>query len=109
VRVVPRVVANRRRVTSLARRAKHLLERLTRERLPSPRAHRLRIVHEEYGGAYGRETKSGREAGHRFAAWCGLSLDATYSAKALAAVFSAPSQGPTLFWLTFDPRVLAHL
>jgi len=109
VRVVPRVVANRRRVRRLAAGAARLIQRLTSERVPRPRENTLRIVHEEYGGAYGRETASGREASRRFAAWCGLALDATYSAKALAAVLSAHNDGPTLFWLTFDPRVLAHL
>jgi len=108
VRVVPRVVANRRRVRSLAHGAARLIERLTSERVARPRTNALRIVHEEYGGAYGRETASGHAAARRFAEWCGLSLDATYSAKALAAVFSAPQEGPTLFWLTFDPRVLVH-
>ena len=107
VRVVPRVVANRRHVHSLARRAAHLLERLTSARIPRPSAERLHIVHEEYGGAYGRETESGRAAARRFADWSGLALDATYSAKALAAALSAPFDGPTLFWLTFDPRILS--
>lgn len=109
VRVVPRLVANRKRVRRLAHGTARLLERLTSERVPRPRASALRIVHDEYGGAYGRETASGRDASRRFAAWCGLALDATYSAKALAAVLDDPHEGPTLFWLTFDPRVLAHL
>jgi len=110
VRVVPRVVANRGHVMRLARRTKRLLEKLSGERVASPTASRLRIVHDFYGGAYGRETIGARAAAARFTDWGRGKLDATYSAKAFAAAIasteSAPGMGPTLFWLTFDGRWL---
>jgi hypothetical protein len=66
----------------------------------------FRIVHDVYGGAYGRPLA----AGDRAAAILlprGLALDATYSAKACAAAIAlAAEPGRTLFWLTFDGREL---
>jgi hypothetical protein len=40
--------------------------------------------------------------------WRGLALDATYSAKAFAAAIAHHRNAgdPTLFWLTFDGRML---
>jgi D-cysteine desulfhydrase len=110
VRVVPRVVANRGRVVSLARAAARSISRLTREHLPEPDGARLRIVHGAYGGAYGRETTAGREAASRFDRWSDATIDATYGAKALSVALeeartSALDQ-PTLFWVTFDGRWL---
>jgi hypothetical protein len=63
------------------------------------------IAHESYGGAYGRETETGRTATGEFRAWSGLELDATYSAKACALALTLGG-GPRLFWLTFDSRIL---
>jgi hypothetical protein len=37
----------------------------------------------------------------------GVTLDATYSAKAFAQAIAVAAHGPTLFWLTFDSRTLA--
>lgn len=103
-RVVPRIVANRWRVLRLARAANHLLRRLTGERLPRPDARRLRIVHDVFGGAYGRETERGRAAAERCRASSGITLDPTYSAKALAAGLALDDREATLFWLTYDQR-----
>jgi hypothetical protein len=36
----------------------------------------------------------------------GLQLDATYSAKAMAAALAVPTRERVLFWLTFDARWL---
>lgn len=110
VRVVPRVVANRRRVLALARATTRSIARLTREQLPDPDAARLRIVHGAYGGAYGRETTAGRDAASRFDHWSDTTIDATYGAKALSVALDEAStstlERPSLFWVTFDGRWL---
>jgi 1-aminocyclopropane-1-carboxylate deaminase/D-cysteine desulfhydrase-like pyridoxal-dependent ACC family enzyme len=107
-RVVPRIVANRRRVIGLARRTLALIALRTGERTTFPPAPRFRIVHDVYGGAYARETPEGRDAAARFARWAGTTLDATYSAKALvAALHASGAGGPTLYWLTFDGHWLS--
>ncbi len=103
VRVVPEIVGNRRRVLSLARRTHRLLRRLTGSALAAPNPHRLRIIHSEYGGGYGRATTGGRTAVERYRDWShGRLLDLTYSAKALAAALTPADAGETLFWLTYD-------
>ena len=110
VRVVPRLVANRRRVVALARAAARSMTRLTRTQVPEPDATRLRVVHGAYGGAYGRETGVGREAAARFDEWSDTRIDATYGAKALSVALEEASASalhqPSLFWVTFDGRWL---
>lgn len=107
-RVVPRVVGRRARVLRLARRTAALIERATGETLPRIRPSSLEIVHEAYGGAYGRETPAAHEASLRLRAASGIQLDATYSAKAFALALELAAREPTLFWLTFDSRILAE-
>ena len=108
VRVAPRIGSNRRGVLRLARRTHRLLERLTGERLPAPRTVALRVVHERYGGAYGRPLAAGTVAARFFARAPGLALEATYTAKAAAEALALARtmDGPTLFWNTFDGRLL---
>lgn len=102
--VAPRIVANKSRVLRIAAACARLIERNTGVRIARPDRRRLIVERGEYGGAYGRETERGREAVRWMRATHGVSLDATYSAKALAAVLSIPVPGPTLFWLTYDAR-----
>lgn len=107
VRVVPRIVANSRRLGSLARRSARLIASLggpSRSALPDDA---ITIVHDFYGGAYGRQTDAGRRASERFREATGFALDATYSAKAFAVALDRARREPTLFWLTFDPRMLS--
>ena len=106
VRVVPRVVANVRRVRRLASRTARLISRVAGEKVTPPDAGRIRVVHDFYGGAYGRESAVAAAAQDRCARTVGLVVDATYSAKALAAALAVagPGHGATLFWLTFDGR-----
>jgi 1-aminocyclopropane-1-carboxylate deaminase/D-cysteine desulfhydrase-like pyridoxal-dependent ACC family enzyme len=110
VRVVPRAVANRRRVLRLARQTRRLLSRLAREELPAVDASRLEIEQSAYGGAYGRETNDSRTAARALRAAGGPRLDGTYSAKAFGNALErarrVPDEG-VLFWLTFDGRWLA--
>lgn len=105
-RVVPRVVARAARVRALADACARLIEATVGQSISRVRASNLSIVHDVYGGAYGRETIAGRLAAERARAAGGVDLDATYSAKAFAAALSLAGNAPTLFWLTFDSRPL---
>jgi hypothetical protein len=73
----------------------------------------VRVEHGLFAGAYARPHPDAELAAAHFQEATGLVLDATYSAKALAAALRggavAPEPGarassPTLFWLTFDAR-----
>jgi D-cysteine desulfhydrase len=107
VRVVPRLVANAGRVQRLVRRTARLLGRLTGTPVLAPPAP-IRVVHDFYGGAYGRPLPAGEEAAVRGLALADLAIDATYAAKALAAAVEIAERqhGTTLFWLSFDGRWL---
>ena len=106
VRVVPRIVGRRGRVLRLAAGTARLIERMTGEHVPRVRRADISVLHHAYGGAYGRETEVGRAAADRLHADAAIRLDPTYSAKAFAAALESSPGGPTLFWLTFDPRML---
>lgn len=109
-RVGPRLVANRRMVKRIVRRTARAITEATGEKLARVRPENLRVVHNVYGGAYGRPLLAATEAAAILRALTGIRLDATYSAKAFAAALeharSEPGGGPTLFWLTFDGRWL---
>ena len=106
VRVVPRVVANQSHVRRLVSRTAHLIERLTHQHVPKPGRRAIRIVHDYYGGAYGRVTDAGAGVARLCLERTGLTIDPTYGAKALAAAvaLSGERSGTTLFWLSFDAR-----
>lgn len=109
VRVVPRLVANPRRVLRLARRTAALFGRLADVPPPVIRADRFLIEEAQYGGAYARETEASRAAVALVKATGGPALEGTYSAKALAAALDHARRAPdecVLFWLTFDGRWL---
>lgn len=106
VRVVPRVVANVGHVRRLIARTARLIERLTHATVAKPSNAAVRILHDFYGGAYGRVTSAGAEVARRCLDHTGLAIDPTYGAKALAAALalSRGQGGTTLFWLSFDAR-----
>lgn len=108
VRVAPGMVASRHALLRLARRTRRLLEHVTGTTLPSPRAVTLRVVHRRYGGAYGRPLAAGTTAARFFARGPGIALEQTYTAKAAAEALALAREeaGVTLFWNTFDGRVL---
>jgi len=111
VRVVPRVVANRRRVMRLARAAAAHFGKLAGVPAPEIREDRLVVEQAQYGGAYARETDASRAALALVRASGGPSLEGTYSAKALAAALTharSSSGERVLFWLTFDGRWLGE-
>jgi 1-aminocyclopropane-1-carboxylate deaminase/D-cysteine desulfhydrase-like pyridoxal-dependent ACC family enzyme len=110
VRVVPRIVANERRVLRLAWRSAALFARLAGVPRPTIDESRFIIEDEHYGGAYARETSASRESARMVRETGGPLLEGTYSAKALAAALSharGAADGQVLFWLTFDGRWLA--
>jgi D-cysteine desulfhydrase len=110
VRVVPRLVANRRRVLRLAHRSAALFARLAGIAPPEIDDARFDIEAAQYGGAYARETESSRRSGQLVRETGGPALEGTYSAKALAAALEHARRAPderVLFWLTFDGRWLA--
>lgn len=88
VRVVPRTLANRRRISSLITRAvDHLRELDDRFPIVTHAARELIDVdHGELGDGYGRATSTGRNATRLARELASLELDATYTAKAFAAV-----------------------
>jgi D-cysteine desulfhydrase len=109
VRVVPRVVANRRRVLSLARRTAALFGERAGVAAPVIDASRFAIEEAQYGGAYARETHASRTSRELVLARAGPALEGTYSAKALAAALAHARAAPAervLYWLTFDGRWL---
>ena len=99
VRVAPRIVANRRRIASLAHATQRLLDRydipLTAHLSP------LTILH-GLGRGYGHPTAAGESARQR-AAEHGLVLDSTYGGKAFAALPECARRGfrRVVFWHTF--------
>lgn len=110
VRVVPRIVANLRHVRVLVSRTARLIERVTNAHVPRPDARGVRVVHEFFGGAYGRATKEGERVARDCLERTGIVVDPTYGAKALAAAVMLASERPgtTLFWLSFDGRWMAR-
>ena len=106
VRVVPRVVARQAHVLRLANRTARLIERVAGESVQRVKRTALVVAHEQYGGAYGRETPAARAAIEAARLAGSVGLDATYSAKAFAFARGAAEREPTLFWLTFDSRTL---
>ena len=103
VRVVPRILGRARRLVHLAHAAAGLIERVTRQLLPRVRDGDLSVEHRFYGGAYGRPIAAA--ADERAVEATGVALDDTYSRKALAAALAQRSRS-TLWWLTFDGRLL---
>ena len=109
VRVVPRVVANRRRVLALARRTAALFGERAGVAAPVIDETRFAIEETQYGGAYARETRASRTSQELVLAREGPALEGTYSAKALAAALEHARAAPAervLYWLTFDGRWL---
>jgi 1-aminocyclopropane-1-carboxylate deaminase/D-cysteine desulfhydrase-like pyridoxal-dependent ACC family enzyme len=107
-RVAPRIAAGRMRVLALARRARRYLERLAGERIPRIDPSRIEIIHDVYAGAYGRALPGAEGPAALLRRATGLELDGTYSAKAFSAAvaLAAREEHPTLFWLTFDGRIV---
>ena len=108
VRVFDRFFANARSLARLANRTAALLRASGGPDAGHFRARDFDMVHDQFGGGYGRSTPAAEQALAR-AAEAGLQLETTYSAKTLAAVF-ASGRKDILFWNTFSsthPTTLA--
>ena len=106
VRVAPWIVANRWRIGSLARAARHLLARYD---IPLTAHVSPLTVLDGLGAGYGHPTPAG-EAARRLAAEHGLTLDSTYGAKAFAALPQCAERGfrRVVFWHTFARPSIAE-
>ena len=106
-RVAPRIAAGRARVLRLAERARRYLEQLSGEQIAKVNGARVEILHDVYGGAYGRPLPAAAAGAEMLERATGIRLDGTYSAKAFHAALGRASAGTecTLFWLTYDGRV----
>ena len=107
-RVVPRIATGHARVILRARGAARWVRRKTGVILPRVTADAVRVVHDAYGGAYGRVSPLGMDAAAAMERASGMRLDATYSAKAFAIALrlARAREGVTVFWSTFDARWL---
>jgi D-cysteine desulfhydrase len=108
VQVAPAITANRLRIARLMRRTTRLIERMTSERLPPVNMRRVAVVRDVYAGGYGRPYPDAVLAARQLEEQAGIRLDETYSAKAfvVARELARADERPTLFWNTFDGRVL---
>lgn len=109
VQVTPAIIANRTRVQRLVARTARLIETVTGEIVPRVPGQLLGVARNAYGGAYGRPVPAAVEAAKRLDERTGIRLDQTYSAKAFAVALglARSAAGHTLFWNTFDSRLLA--
>lgn len=105
-RITGKLVCNENVLARLVTGAARILRRAGVP-VPSPgRALGLvTLLHDQIGAGYGHETEAGREAVERFGR-AGLQLDATYTAKAAAALIASlratKGDGPRLFWHTLS-------
>jgi len=108
VQVTPAIVANRMHVRRLISRTARLIEKISGERIPRVPQRLFGIVHAAYGGAYGRPLPAATAAARDLQSATGIQLDDTYSAKAflVALAVARNADGPTLFWDTFDSRLI---
>ena len=103
-RVVPRLVGNRARILALTRSCARLIARLDPGPVPTVHPDRVQVVHDVYGGAYGRPLPAASEAAAILRRASGIVLDDSYSAKAFTAALHLAHRERVLFWLTFDCR-----
>ena len=106
VRVVPRIVANTRRLLRLARATSALISRLTGRSTPQVHRGDVSIDHDYYAGAYGRPLAHAVRDEDLLTP-LGVDLDDTYSRKAFAAAVARRNHR-VLVWLTFDGRLLQN-
>jgi D-cysteine desulfhydrase len=106
VRVVERVLCNRVLVDLLLRRTAALMRRLGAD--PGHRRAELVLDHGQAGRAYGAPTAAGARAIRLLQDSEGITLEPTYTAKALAGLLvhcAGPGRGRrALFWHTYNGR-----
>lgn len=97
----PRIGSNRRKVLALARATRAWLEPLVGADLPPIDPGKLEVVHDAYGGAYGRPHPDAEQAARTLEGRIGLRLESTYGAKALLAAQRLGFSESVLLWVTF--------
>ena len=109
-RITSRLVTNERVLASLVRSTVSLLKKAGARPASAEAAMRLvRIRHDQIGAGYGHGTESGAAAQRLFDA-TGIQLDATYTAKAAAALLRGDSDDDRpLFWHTLSAVAPLHL
>ena len=113
VRITSRIVTNERVLMRLIRGSEDILRRAGLDISEAERAFAsVTLKHEHIGRGYGIATDEG-EAAQRALQDLGIHLDATYTAKAAAALLaqSAQAKGPVLYWHTLsaaEPPLPAH-
>lgn len=107
-RVVPRIATGRARILLRARSAARWVRRRAGVALPAVEGEAIRLIHDAYGGGYGRVSPLATDAASVMERATGLRLDPTYSAKAFAIALRVARSEPgvTVFWSTFDARWL---
>lgn len=107
-RVVPRIATGRGRILLRARSTARWARRNAGVELPSVKSEAIRLVHDAYGGGYGRVSPIATDAASVMERATGMRLDPTYSAKAFAIALRVARSEPgvTVFWSTFDARWL---
>lgn len=110
VQVTPAIIANLARVRRLVARTARLIERVTGAPVRRPGDRSYAVARGAYGGAYGRPLPAARVAAYELERASGIRTDQTYTAKALAVALAIAAteeeDEPTLFWNTFDGRLL---
>jgi D-cysteine desulfhydrase len=109
-RITARIVTNERMLASLMRATVTLLRGAGVDVPDAESAMRLiTIRHDQLGAGYGHSTEAGDAATHLFRA-CDIGLDATYTAKAAAALLSVTTDDERpLFWHTLSAALPRHL
>lgn len=112
VRVTHEFVSNRQAMRQLIDKTALLMTRLDRS-LPADIAERTRLVFRDefFAGGYARSDAATEAAIGSAKGKLGLTLDSTYSGKAMAALLhdlelERAADGPALFWNTYNSRVL---
>lgn len=105
-RVGPAIATNRHRVLRLAELARRELVRRGASGVPRMERWRVEVSGDAYAGAYGRPHRDADAAARYLEDAAGLTLDATYAAKAAAVALGLARRddGPVLLWVTFDGR-----
>ena len=109
-RITARIVTNERMLASLMRATVALLRGAGVAVADAEDAMRLiTIRHDQLGAGYGHATAAGDAAAELFRA-CDIGLDATYTAKAAAALLSTTTADERpLFWHTLSAALPRHL
>lgn len=110
VRVVDRIVSNRSAVIKLSKKTNKLLKKYSTE-IPdfvTPNKEKFFVLHDYFGGQYGKYTEKGINARKILADTEGITLDGTYTGKTFAGLIDYIKENTpkrVLFWHTYNNSV----